>query len=158
MQSQIKHLKYGLIVPDDILSKEDYLSLNQFQKQRYVERILYKIFDLNAEDNNGITINQLVNVLPFSRNTVQNHLNRLFEKREIYYISGTPKKYFKNGRISHKIEDLSFYIDNKKFTFQLLANNIGPLKIFIREKKMDEYGETNTTGGIIIDSNQFDKF
>lgn len=158
MFDQIKKLKFNVKIPDEALSKEEYLLLNQFQKSNYVEKILYRIFELNAENNSGLTMHQLVQVLPFSRNTIQKHLNRIFEKREIYYTSGTPRKYFKNGRISHKIEDLSFYIENKKFTFQILANNIGPLKIFIREQKIDDYGESHTSGGIIIDSNQYEKF
>lgn len=147
-----------LKLPEEFPKKEEYDNLSGSQKGFFNENIIYKIFFLNKNKKEGITINDLKDNLYISRNSIIRVLTKLLASREIYCIEGRPKRYFKNGRISHHFLNSSIILDNRSYEFRLFTNEIGKISIFIKEKSNDLFSEEEYAGGIIIDADNFEEF
>ena len=147
-----------LEIPEDIPNDNKYNELSMSEKGFLIENIIYKIFTLNKDKVEGITIKNLQENLYFSKNAILRVLTKLLASRDIYCIDGRPKRYFKNGRISHHFLNSSIILENKIYDFKLFANYFGSIQIFIQEKSRDLFTTENYNGGIILDADCFDDF
>jgi len=151
-------LKTDLQIPEEIDNMEFYNGLSFNQKGLVIENCLYKVFELNKDRLEGITINELRRNLPFSKNSILRGLTKLLAKREIYCIKGRPNRYYKNGRVSHHIANSAILLPNKVIDLRLFVNIFGKIHIFMQEKAVDILSDNDTSGGLIIDAENFREF
>ncbi len=152
-----------LVLPELILSREDYRQMSSENKRFYLENLILKILKLNRDKDEGITQQVITTQIDFvSDKTVIKTLNKLVESREIYFDTRHPKRYYINGRISHDVPGGKFELPNGQiFSLKIIANELGELsspKIYLQESKCDAFGKIEKKGGIMIDGENFDIF
>lgn len=147
-----------LKIPDTLPNTEELNKLSFTRRGILLENIINSIFELNKNKKDGITIKELGQNLNFSKNALLRVLTKLVATRDIYCINGKPKRYFKNGRISHHFLNSTILLENQSFEFRLFANDFGKIKIFIQEKTRDLIAGSNYSGGIIIDADSYEEF
>jgi len=150
--------KSCLEVPEEIPAEESYKKLSFNQKKQVIENILYKIFELNKNRQTGITVDELVKNLTFSKNAILRALIKLLASRDIYSIKGRPNRYYKNGRVSHHFLNSSIILKDQRFDFRLFANDFGKIFVFLQEMNNDIFSENQASGGIIIEADSFNEF
>ncbi len=143
-------------IPPTSLAKTDIQRLSQHEVFEYYQDLLLRFFKMNTK--RGFRESEVGKLLEIARPTAQKHLIILHAKREIYSIEdGKSKKYYKNGRLNHPIHEVSFLIEEKEYTFELLFNDVFPT-FLVRETATDPYGNKEMTGGIEIPANQWREF
>ncbi len=132
-----------------ILSKKEYLGLPPSEQEKYVEKKIKEILKMNQ---NGITIQAIVDKTPFTRPTVTKHLERFVSCREGFKRTfGNLYIYFPNSRAVYPDKTISMEIGNKRtFVGTLINNNYGEF-IFIEEMG----GEGISGGGFLVKKEEF---
>lgn len=137
----------SLELPKTILKPEDVLSLSPSDRDRYMDRLLFQILELNQK---GATIPEIEEATGLNRNTVTKHLDRLVSLREAFKIQrGILSIYYRNGRVVHAKNIEHKFAKDKRYSFFRLVNDEGKF-VYIQEKEANVYGTVIVKGGIII--------
>jgi hypothetical protein len=134
-------------LPSDILAREKYTSLNSIDKERYVNKTLKKILELNP---NGVMISTVVKNTGFAHATVWHHLEKMTATREAYKLNyGAAQVYFANGKMVHPLKKYDLSMRDKQYSFFIVHNNFGKF-LYVQEKKQDRLGAVNVCGGLLV--------
>lgn len=145
-----------MVIPKDILPKEEVYSLRPKDREEYVGNVILEILKKNPR---GVTISEVSQQTGFSRDTVSKHLEKWVAVREAYkVIRGNLSIYHSNGKVVHESDmDHSLTGSNKFYTFYRLMNEEGRF-IYIQEKEIDDFRAVTVKGGILINEKIFLKF
>jgi len=145
----------SLSLPSSMLKPDDVLSMSPTARDRYMERVILQILELNPQ---GATISEIAGKTGFYRATITKHLNRLVAIREAYKIQrGILSIYYKNGKVVHARNVEHKFADDKRFSFFRLVNEEGK-SVYIQEKETNNLGTVKVKGGIIIKDADFLEF
>ncbi len=140
-------------VPDK-LTKEQLLKLPTRLREQYIKHVIRETI-LHSED--GVTLQELSQRLPFEKQTIAKHLSILKYTNEVYTRNlGNSVLYLPNTRLMHPSFERSFALTDKELRTSLLKNRLGEF-IFIQELKKDPYTE-ETGGGILVPKPVFKDF
>ena len=136
-----------LELPPTILKPEDVLSMNPQDRDKYVERLLLQILELNLQ---GATRSEIRDATGLDRATITKHLDRLLAIREAYRIErGILSIYYKNGKVIHARNIEHKFANDKRYSFFRLVNDEGKFT-YIQEKETNSFGTVKVKGGILI--------
>ncbi len=145
-----------LILPEDLLDEEQFSHLPPIEKSYYVEAALEKILELNQE--NGVTIRQVLDSTYFERNTVSKYLEKLVARRIGYkVVQGNTIVYHKNGRLIHHIIKKDVDLSGRSYSFKALFDG-KELLLFIQENKKNPLGVIEEGGGILVPMKEIKEF
>lgn len=135
-----------------IADQKKYLGMSPHDQEQYIEQKIREIVKLNP---NGVSVPDIVENTPFSRQTIIKHLERLVSCREAYKIRRRNlTTYYPNGRIVHpeyqeKIETEDGHI----FRGTFLNNNYGE---FIYLEDVNNHGVSG--GSMLISLDRINDF
>ncbi len=138
-------------------TKREFDGLSQEQKVRHYETIIRKILE-NSEE--GITISKIQELIPYSNSdkTIQRYLDKFINTNFAYKkLIGRTYLYFHNGRLLHEALKENIAIGKKIYSFYHIKNPEGEF-IFIQEKNKNELNALTISGGIIIETKNFEEF
>jgi len=132
----------------------EYTKLNSETKEKYVHGVLKETLFLNQD---GITLAQLLESLPFSRKVIEKHLEKLVAVNEVYLKEyGRTLVYFPNSRAIHPIAELEVKVNGKSFRSVFIDNMLGKF-VYIQEYESGTYGK-EVKGGLMIPIKSFNQF
>lgn len=163
--SHIEILKYSFLfttfmyhinVPH-IIDYKDYKQLPPQEREKYVVSILKEILELNKKK--GVTIKQIEDITYFHRSTIASHFNTLMAKGEVYTYPPNSRNalFFPNGNLADPILNEDIVLDDKIYSFFLMANQFGRF-IYIQEKEVSLDGSVEVKGGIMVPYAERKKF
>ena len=139
----------------DMLDEEEYKSLSPDAKEKYVFETLNELLHENPE---GITRSDIQDVTPFSRKTIDKHLEKLVALNEGYArrMGGTDV-YYPNGKLLHSSVDEKRQVNGKTFQVSHLENIAGE-SIYLQEVEEDKFGGDEVKGGLLVPKDEFSAF
>ncbi|HEX9429816.1 MAG TPA: hypothetical protein VF944_05510 [Candidatus Bathyarchaeia archaeon] len=145
--------RLDLQVPEK-LTKDQLLKLPTRLREQYIKHVVRETI-LRNED--GVTLQDLSQRLPFEKQTIAKYLSILKYTNEVYVRAiGNSVLYLPNTRLMHPSFERSFPLTDKELRASLLKNRLGEF-VFIQEHKKDPYAET-TGGGILVPRSVFKDF
>ncbi|HYU56246.1 MAG TPA: hypothetical protein VEL71_08530 [Candidatus Dormibacteraeota bacterium] len=124
-------------------------SMRPREKQKYIEHIILEILKRNPR---GVTIAELQDKTPFSRNTLMEHLSRITATRQASRMRrGKVSIYYRNGTVQNAIDIRDKTDPDHLYTLMQLENEDGKF-IYVQEKEVDEFRSIKVRGGIMINA------
>ena len=137
----------GSIAIPEMLPRQQLESMRPREKQKYIEHIMLEALRRNPR---GVTIAELQAKIPFSRNTLTEHLSRLVATRQASrFFRGKVAIYYRNGSVRNAIDFRDPTNQDHLYTFMQLENEDG-LFVYVQEKEVDEFRSIKVKGGIMI--------
>lgn len=140
-----------IILPKNILKKEEYLVLPPLEKGEYIDNVIKEILALNPS---GVSASEVDNAIYFEYTSVWHHLEILASRAECLRIEhGETDIYYMNSVIAHLKEiDVTDGKLDSCYSFDLVENIFGK---FIRiQRKMDSRSTVHAThNGLLIPLN-----
>ncbi|QQG48547.1 MAG: hypothetical protein HY247_07340 [archaeon] len=146
----------GIQVPEDRLSKEEYVKLPDYEKEHYLKNLIKRTVEANYP--NGITTKQIKNALEIDPRILDKHLSIMVKTGEIYTFNyDRTTVYFPNTRALHAVLERKLEIDaDTEFMTYQLRNRLGDF-VYVQRKKRKGYTEDVDTG-IMIPADKFPDF
>lgn len=145
-----------IVLPQNMLSKEQYMALPALQKEEYIHSILKDILEHNPL---GVTVSDIKKAAYFGHSTIWHHLEMLASKGECLRMErGDTDVYHLNKATKHFEElELKGTKLGAIYHFDLVENTYGK---YIRvQRKIESRSEAhNTRSGIIIADNLLSDF
>lgn len=143
-------------VPKDRLSKAEYVTLPDYEKEHYVKNLIKSAIELNYP--NGVTAKQLRDALDIDARAVDKHLTSMTRTGEIYTVQyDRTTVYLPNTRALHAVLEQTFKInENEEFHLYQLRNRLGDF-IYIQERKKRGHVE-DIGSGIQLPVGKFSDF
>ena len=146
----------NIILPQNMLEKEQYLALPSLQKEEYINSILKEILRLNTT---GVTASNITKVTYFGRSTVWHHMELLAAKGECLRLEVGDTDLYHLNEVIKPLKELqlkggklgSFY------TFDLVKNIYGEY-VRIQRRRESRTKATHTRQGVIIPYALFNNF
>src|SRR3989339_775194 len=136
----------------NIAEQKKYLGMSPRDQEIYIEQKIKEIVKINP---NGISVPDISDKTPFSRQTIIKHLERMVACREAYKIKRRNlTTYYPNGKIVHPEYQESVEVDKgQSFKGTFLNNNFGEF-VYIE----DINGEGFSGGSMLINLKALDDF
>ncbi len=142
------------IVFPNMLSPYEYQKMPPNEKETHIKEILRQTFALNQ---NGVTVTQLKQKLPFDRRIIEKHLDVMEFTNEIYSFKlGSNKLYIPNHKAMHEAISYSERLDHNEYQVYTLHNKLGDFAI-IQQRDL-KLNSQDITGGLQIPLEHFEKF
>lgn len=137
-------------------SKSEIRKKRPKERDEYADDLILEFLDRNP---NGVTIKQIAGKTQLSRNTVMKHIERLVayrtvRKRDFGYVA----LYYKGGYLDEGSGETHEFSDETKFSFQLVNRGADGNFIYIQERQISDFREEKVTGGIMIKTDDAQKF
>lgn len=142
-----------LVLPQNILSKEQYSALSTYQKGEYVNNLLRQVLELNP---NGITISQVDKELSLGHATIWHHLENLADRAECMKMERGDTAVYNFNRLLDELEDCDIQGKFYFYDFALVENIFGKF-VRIQIKQEDTSGNVVAHSGIIVGTNSYDR-
>ena len=146
----------NIILPQNILEKEQYQALPSLQKEEYIDNILKEILRLNAI---GVTVSQIDKSIYFGRSTIWHHIELLAAKGECLRIEAGDVDLYHLNEVIKPLKELE--LEGGKlgahYTFDLVRNMYGDY-VRIQRKRESRTKATHTRQGVIIPYALFNNF
>ena len=134
-----------------IADQKKYLGMSPHDQEAYIEQKIKEIVKLNP---NGLSIPDIAERTPFSRQTIIKHLERMVSCREAYKIRRRNlTTYYPNGKVVHPEYQEKIETENGYFQGTFLNNNYGE---FVYIEDVDNKGVSG--GGMLINLNRVGYF
>jgi len=132
----------------ELLSTEEFHSLSRLRQQQYAEKAVMKLIEETG--NQGVTLQELRGLTPFSISTISKYLDVLLAKRRIFKVTrGSVAFYFPNGTPLHKLAEQEITVGRKSYVVSLVQNNAGK-NLYVQEMEVDNIGLKQVVGGVLI--------
>lgn len=142
-------------IETEILNEPELQSLSAEKKERYYSKIIREILS-NSED--GITRSEIQELTGFSLDAISRHLDKLVAMNFAYVKKfGRTKVYFPNSKTLHSSGKFTFSVGEKKYILHEI-DNPSRSNVYIQERKEDEFGAENISGGILVSKDDFSNF
>ena len=139
----------SIVIPG-MLPKHEVESMRPREMEKYIEHIILEVLRKNPR---GVTIPELQTKVPFARNTLIKHLNKLVATRQASRSDrGGVAIYYRNGSIRSTVDFRDKTNLNHFYTFMQLENEEGQF-VYLQEKEVDEKRTIRVRGGIMINAN-----
>src|SRR5712692_1737461 len=127
-----------------MLPRQKVESMRPREKQKYIEHIMLEVLRRNPR---GITVSELQEKTPFSRNTIMEHLSRLVSTRQASRLSrGNISIYYRNGSVQNAVDFRDRTNPDRLYTMMQLENEDGQF-LYVQEKEVDEFRSVKVRGG-----------
>jgi hypothetical protein len=141
----------GEIATPETLSKDAYLELPPHERGHYLREKIQETLELNQ--NEGVSVTDLEENLPFDKRAIQKHLEVLTHTNVAYTSKvGPTRLYFPNERAVHSSFDREITLAEREFGVSKIENKLGEF-LLIKEIKEDDIG-----GGILVPYNHYPEF
>ena len=142
-----------LVLPQNILSKEQYSAFSSYQKGEYITNLLKQILELNP---NGVTISQVDNHTKLGHATIWHHLEKLADSAYCLKMERGDTAVYNFNKVFDTLDDCEIQGKFYFYDFDLIENIFGKF-VRMQIKQEDESGSLITHSGIIIGTNSYDK-
>lgn len=145
-----------IVLPQNMLNKEQYSVLSSLQKEECVHNILKEILQLNPL---GVTVSDIKKSTYFGNSTIWHHLEHLNATGECLKMERGDTDVYHLNKVVRHFEELE--LKGTKlgaiYHFDLVENNYGK---YIRiQRKVDSRSKAHfTRGGLIINYDMFEDF
>ena len=143
-----------LVLPQNILTKEQYVALSSIQKGEYVTNLLRQILELNP---NGITISQVDKLLKLGHSTVWHHLENLAARAECLKMERGDTAVYNYNKIIHTLDNCDIQGKFYFYDFDVVENILGRF-VRIQIKQENSSGNMIAHSGVIVRLAFFDEF
>jgi len=132
------------------LSKKEYLELPPHERGQYLRQIIKETLERNEQ---GVSVSDLEENLPFDRRAIQKHLEVLTHTNVAYTSKvGPTRLYHPNERAVHTGFEEEFQLSGREYGVYAIDNRLGEF-ILIQETKNGD-----VEGGILIPKSGFSEF
>ena len=143
-----------LVLPQNILAKEQYSALSTFQKGEYITNLLKQILELNP---NGVTISQVDKAINLGHSTIWHHLEGLADRAVCLKMERGDTAVYNFNKSLDLLEDCDYQGKFHFFDFDLVENIFGKF-VRVQIKQENESGNMVAHSGIIISTEFFNDF
>lgn len=143
-----------LVLPQNILAKEQYAALSSIQKGEYVINLLKQILELNP---NGITISQVDKALKLGHSTIWHHLENLAARAECLKMERGDTAVYNHNKIIHTLDNCDIQGKFYFYDFDVVENMLGRF-VRIQIKQENTSGNMIAHSGVIVRLAFFDEF
>ena len=142
-----------LVLPQNILNKENYSALSALQKGEYINNLLRQVLELNP---NGVTISQVDNALGFGHSTIWHHLGSLADCAYCLKMERGDTAVYNFNKVLHSLDDCNIQGKFYYYDFDIVENLFGKF-VRMQIKQDDESGNLVVNNGIIVGTNSYGK-
>ncbi|MBI2541330.1 hypothetical protein HYV80_01295 [Candidatus Woesearchaeota archaeon] len=142
-----------LVLPQNLLTKEQYADLPPFQKGEYLSNLLKQILELNPQ---GVTISQVDKAVKLGHSTIWHHLENLADSAFCLKMERGDTAVYNFNKIVHALEDTHVQGKFYYYDFDLVENIFGKF-VRMQIKQEDSSGNLVANGGVLVGTNSFDK-
>lgn len=142
-----------LVLPQNILSKEQYSALSTYQKGEYIGNLLKQILELNP---NGVTISQVDKAIKLGHATIWHHLETLAHSAYCLKMERGDTAVYNFNKILATLDDCGIHGKFYFYDFDIIENIFGRF-VRLQMKQENQSGNFITHSGIIIGANFYDK-
>ena len=146
----------NIILPQNMLEKEQYLALPSLQKEEYIDNILKEILKINTT---GVTVSQIDKSIYFGRSTIWHHMELLAAKGECLRIEVGDTDMYHLNEVIKPLKELQLKGGKLGaiYTFDLVKNTYGEY-VRVQRKRESRTTATHTRQGVIIPYSSFNNF
>ena len=143
-----------LVLPQNILEKEQYSALSTYQKGEYTTNLLKQILELNP---NGVTISQVDKAVNLGHTTIWHHLEKLADRAVCLKMERGDTAVYNFNKSLDLLEDCDYQGKFHFFDFDLVENLFGKF-VRVQIKQENASGDLVAHSGIIISTEFFKDF
>ena len=143
-----------LVLPQNILVKEQYAALSSIQKGEYMTNLLKQILELNP---NGITISQVDKALKLGHSTIWHHLENLAARAECLKMERGDTAVYDYNKVIHTLDDCDIQGKFYFYDLDIVENSLGRF-VRIQIKQENASGNMIAHSGVIVRLAFFDEF
>jgi hypothetical protein len=137
-----------------LLSSSEYQKLSPSDKETYIKEILRQTLQKNQQ---GVTVSQLNQELPFDRRIMEKHLEVMKFTNELYTVKlGSNILYIPNHKAMHEASSHFVKLGHHEYQVYTLRNRLGNFAI-IQQRKVSKNSQ-EITGGLQLPLEDFEKF